>query len=156
MVKVFHPTMHKVCLKVFQASCYSHHLSQYTLRVTNWLFRVSGYHNHVSPTNHRIIMHTKLMPIYNQPSNHASLIYPYQASSIQIPIYHIEHIRHHTWTVQSNQSFNHVKHTCIQPTLSISLRLKCSRSGKRDPLLKLPTLAWARLHTKGTSWSRSS
>jgi len=46
----FHPTTHKVYLQTSKAiilpktkaSCYSHHLSQSTLRETNWLFRVSG------------------------------------------------------------------------------------------------------------------
>jgi len=46
----FHPTAHKVSLQTFKAiillknrtSYYSHHLSQPTLRETNWLFRVSG------------------------------------------------------------------------------------------------------------------
>jgi len=45
----FHPTTHKVSLQTSKAiilpktraSCYSHHLSQYALRETNWLFRVS-------------------------------------------------------------------------------------------------------------------
>jgi len=35
IVKGSHPTTHKVSLKVSQASCYSHHLSQYILRETN-------------------------------------------------------------------------------------------------------------------------
>jgi len=35
IVTVFHPSTHKVSLKVFQASYYSHHLIQYTLRETN-------------------------------------------------------------------------------------------------------------------------
>jgi len=45
----FHPTTHKVSLQTSKAiilpktraSCYSHHLSQYALRETNWLFRAS-------------------------------------------------------------------------------------------------------------------
>jgi len=49
---------------------------------------------------------------------------------------------------------NHVEHT--HTTLSISLKLKSSRSGERNPSLKLPALAWARLQTEGTSRFRSS
>jgi len=64
IVKGSHPTTHKVSLKVSQASCYFHHLSQYILRETNWFFRVSGCnsyiefllnyimrHHHETPTN---------------------------------------------------------------------------------------------------------
>jgi len=42
-------------------------------------------------------------------------------------------------------STKHVKHIFILLTLSISLKLKSHRSGERDPSLKLPALAWARL-----------
>jgi len=53
----FHPTMHKVSLQASKtiilsktrASCYSHHLSQYTLHETHWLFRVSGYTHYLNP-----------------------------------------------------------------------------------------------------------
>jgi len=38
----------------------------------------------------------------------------------------------------------------------LSLKLKSSRSSERNPSFKLPTLAWGRLHTRGTSWSCSS
>jgi len=42
IIPVFHPSHTKLALKVFQASYYSHHLSQYALCETNWLFRMSG------------------------------------------------------------------------------------------------------------------
>jgi len=55
-----------------------------------------------------------------------------------------------------HKSSNHLKHTRIQLTLSISLRLKSSRSGERNPSPKLPVVAWVRLQIEGTSRSRSS
>jgi len=55
-----------------------------------------------------------------------------------------------------HKSSNHVKHPRIQSTLSISLRLKSSHSGERNPSLKLPALAWATLQIEGTSRSHSS
>jgi len=53
-----------------------------------------------------------------------------------------------------HKSSNHVRHTRIQSTLSISLRLKSSRSSERNPSLKLPALAWARLQREVTSTPR--
>jgi len=41
------------------------------------------YHSHASPTNHRFIMHTNLMPIFNQPTNHDPYIFSYQAHKFQ-------------------------------------------------------------------------
>ena len=53
----FHPTTHKVSLRTSKAiilsktraSYYSHHLSQSTLRETNWLFRVSEINPYLNP-----------------------------------------------------------------------------------------------------------
>ena len=53
----FHPTTHKVSLQTSKtiilpktrASCYSHHLSKYALRETNWLFRVLGCNPYLNP-----------------------------------------------------------------------------------------------------------
>jgi len=59
-------------------------------------------------------------------------------------------------TCLKHTSTNHVKHTHIHSTQPISLKLNSSRSGERNPSLKLPALAWARLQTEGTSRSRSS
>jgi len=39
----------------------------------------NSYHSHVSPTNHRFIMHINPMPISNQSTNHDSCISSYQA-----------------------------------------------------------------------------
>jgi len=49
-----------------------------------------------------------------------------------------------------------LKHTLIKSPLSISIRLRSSRSDERNPSLKLLNLAWARLWTVGTSRSFSS
>jgi len=71
-------------------------------------------------------------------------------------MYHIEYIWYHNLDYLKHTPPNHVNHTHIHSTMSISLKLKSSRSGERNPLLKLPALAWARLQTEGTSRSRSS
>ena len=60
---MFHPTTHKVNLKVFQASCYSHHLSQYTLRETNLLFRVSKCNPYLESLLNYIMRHHHKLPL---------------------------------------------------------------------------------------------
>jgi len=56
--------------------------------------RPKPYQNHVTPTKHKFIMHTNLMPIFI--TNHLIMFHTkfILSSSIQIPIHHVEHTRH--------------------------------------------------------------
>jgi len=60
---------------------------------------------------------------------------------------------------QTNHAINNCKHGNIQSSKHTIVNLaqaSNSRSGERDPSLKLTALAWARFQAGGTSSSRSS
>jgi len=92
-----------------------------------------------------------------QPNIQAYII-PSSCHTHRLPAltYHMKYIWHHNLSYLKHPSTNHVKHTHMHSTLPISLKLKSSHSSERNPSLKLPALAWARLQTKGMSRSCSS
>jgi len=62
-------------------------------------------------------------------------------------------------TNQVNHATNNCKHRNIQSSKHIVVNLSqasSSRSGEKDPSLKLTALAWARFRAVGTSSCRSS
>jgi len=128
------------------------------------------YHNHVPLTKHRIIMHTKphapIQPTIQ--SYFIRIIMHTNLMSIYITNHpNMFHMCNHTKLVNSNPNiscrsykasyWNLFKATnhYIMGNIHVSNQPCRSRSGERGPLLKLPALAWARLHSKGTSRSRS-
>jgi len=108
----------------------------------------NSYHSHVSPTNHRFIMYNNS---YQYPTNHPIMFHEFihtNLINLKPNISHRAYMASYLNCLKQKKSSNHVKHTHVQSTLSISLRLKSSHSSERNPSLKLLALAWARLQTE--------
>ena len=97
----------------------------------------NSHHSHVSPTNHRFIMHINLMPISNQPTNHDSCVHLYQAH--QFPVHTIIYYMH----IHILHTLNRILQSIIQPT---------TKKWKRTAIEQVPTLVslkpWTLLRRK--------
>jgi len=110
--------------------------------------------NHVSPTKHKVIMHTNLMPIFitNNPimfhskdhtkvinsSPYNQILHAYSPNSCFNKV-----IKSNMWCSTKNREETTLEHVPTQ----FSLKQNGSHSGERNPSLK-QVLAWVRLQTR--------